>query len=159
VCQTAHECSKWPRRSFSVAVSGEGFNTFAHRKCTRVQRLTLCRGQTLAASCGLSGLHPYCALRNYFRTHPRTNGSTNTDSCLNSGPQSDSIFGRFAMSFDSNRLRWIFCMPRKWMVWLLMQIHDREAMHTICFREGVSPTYVLRNECVVLNQSWRYVPL
>jgi len=38
------------------------------------------------------------------------------------------------------------------MVWLLMQIHDREGMHSICFREGESPTYVLRNECVVLNQ-------
>lgn len=33
-----------------------------------------------------------------------------------------------------------------------MQMHDRKGMHTTCFREGESPTYVLRNECVVLNQ-------
>lgn len=112
--------------------------------------LTLYRVQSFG--CGLSGSHPYCALRNYFRTHPRSNGSTNTDSCLNSGPQSDSLFGIFATPFGSNRLRWIFRMRHKWMVWLLMQMHDREGMHTICFREGESSTYVLRNKCVVLNQ-------
>ena len=110
-------------------------------------------GIVLAASCALNGPPPVLHTVKLFPNRP---AYERVNECrqlfkFNSTIRR-SVFGNFAMPFGSNRLRWICNMPCKWMLWLLMQIRDREGMHTICFREGESPTYVLRNECVVLNQ-------